>query len=217
MTDNFNMKKTINDKEYDIKRCADLSDADLYGADLCSADLYGADLCGADLRGANLCGANLRNADLSDANLCGADLRDADLCGANLRDADLCGANLCGANLRGADLRCANLRGANLRDADLCGADFGFEPDKILPKRVAEAIINGADSPKVEMGTWHTCDTVHCLAGWAIHLSGPAGYALERIVGSAVAGVMLLPSASHLFYKDNEAAIAWANEVLSKP
>ena len=41
-------------------------------ADLRNADLYGANLCGADLRNANLCGADLRNADLRNADLRGA-------------------------------------------------------------------------------------------------------------------------------------------------
>jgi len=89
-------------------------------------------------------------------------------------------------------------------------------PDATLPKRVAAAIINGPDGPKVEMKTWHTCDTVHCIAGWAIHLSGPAGYALERICGSAVAGALLLPSANHLFHTTNEKAIEWAKGVLAE-
>jgi len=37
----------------------------------------------------------------------------------------------------------------------------------------------------LEMGAWHTCDTMHCRAGLAIHLAGPAGYALEEKLGSA--------------------------------
>ncbi len=110
----------------------------------------------------------------------------------------------------------ANLRGADLSDANLRGTKWSFTADPELPKRVASAIINGPDGPKVKMDNWHTCETVHCVAGWAIHLSGPAGYALESVVGSLVAGAMLMPSAAHMFYKTNEEAIAWAKEQVGK-
>ncbi len=147
----------------------------------------------------------------SGADLRGADLSDADLRGANLRGANLSDANLSDANLRDADLRGANLRDANLRDAK-----WPFTADPELPKRVATAILNGPEGPKVAMDNWHTCETVHCVAGWAIHLSGPAGYALESVVGSPVAGAMLMPSGAHMFYKTNEEAIEWAKEQVEK-
>ncbi len=51
---------------------------------------------------ADLCNANLYGANLRDANLYGANLRGANLCGANLYGANLCDADLCYANLRGA-------------------------------------------------------------------------------------------------------------------
>lgn len=104
--------------------------------------------------------------------------------------------------------------GANLRDADLSGAKWKWTPDPELPKRVATAIINGPDGTKVDMSTWHQCETVHCIAGWAIHLSGPAGYALESLVGSEPAGCMLMPSASRMFHSSNDEAIEWAKEIV---
>jgi hypothetical protein len=85
----------MNVQGYEIKRGADLRDADLCGANLRDANLCGADLRDADLYGADLYGADLRDADLRGADLCGANLRGANLCGADLRDADLSGANLC--------------------------------------------------------------------------------------------------------------------------
>ena len=78
-------------------KCANLQDANLWGADLERVNLQGADLQGANLRGANLQRANLQG---------------ADLWGANLQRANLYGANLYGANLQGAYLHDANLRGA---------------------------------------------------------------------------------------------------------
>ena len=66
------------------------------------------------------------------------------------------------------------------------------------------------------MGDWHTCETTHCLAGWAVHLSGPAGYALEALVGPSTAGQILMPTAAHLFDAADSEAITWAEEILGK-
>ena len=41
------------------------------------------------------------------------------------------------------------------------------------------------------MGRWHSCGTTHCRAGWAIHLAGEAGYALEKFHGSELAGQLI--------------------------
>ena len=160
-------------------------------ADLRFADLRGAYLRGADLRVACLQGADLRGADLRVA-----DLRIADLRGADLRGADLRFADLRGADLRVADLRVANLRFANLRDADLKGADLRFAKfSEIIPKieNIDAAILAAVRSSgcSLEMDAWHTCETTHCRAGWAIHLAGEAGKALEYQLGSAVAGALI--------------------------
>jgi hypothetical protein len=60
------------------------------------------------------------------------------------------------------------------------------------------------------MNTWHTCETTHCIAGWAVHLAGDEGKALEEKHGSYLAGLALLGSeaAAH-FFNNNEAATAW--------
>jgi len=41
------------------------------------------------------------------------------------------------------------------------------------------------------MENWHTCETTHCRAGWAIRLAGQAGSDIELRFGSAVAGSMI--------------------------
>jgi hypothetical protein len=43
----------------------------------------------------------------------------------------------------------------------------------------------------LNMGEWHTCETTHCRAGWAITLAGPAGKVLEGCLGPATAGALL--------------------------
>ena len=194
-------------------------DADLSGANLSDADLSGANLSGANLSGANLSGANLSDANLSDANLRRANLSDADLSGADLSGANLRRANLRRANLSGANLRRANLRRANLSGAGVGGnkcdlSSLGIKVDSQLPHKVLAAIESG--DGELQMENWHTCETSHCLAGWAVHLSGPAGYALEAVTSSSVAGAILMPDAAHLFYKTNEEALEWLKEYCAK-
>ncbi len=126
----------------------------------------------------------------------------ADLRGANLRDANLRRANLSGADLSGADLRDANLRGANLRlaDIDLCIEDG-------LIEKIAGIVVENDNA--LAMDTWHTCDTMHCIAGWACLLA-KGGKELEEKHGAEVAGLMLLgPEAHSHFFDDNETAIEW--------
>jgi hypothetical protein len=41
------------------------------------------------------------------------------------------------------------------------------------------------------MSDWHTCGTTHCRAGWAVHLAGEAGYALERFHTPALAAQLI--------------------------
>jgi hypothetical protein len=155
----------------------------------------------------SLKGANLHGADLRGAYLCGADLRGADLRGANLGGADLRGAELDGADLRGADLG-----GAYLRWADLRGANFNFPiatPEQAAP-RIAEVAKAALEADALNMGVWHTCETTHCIAGWAVHLAGDEGKALEAEHGTHLAGLSLLghEAAAH-FFDNNEAATAW--------
>lgn len=156
------------------------------------------------------------------ANLREAKLREADLSGANLRGADLREANLSGANLLGADLREANLRGANLSESDLSGVDLtganliGTVVNDVVPvvRHIDKAIldaING-DTTRLDMGTWHTCDTTHCRAGWAIRLAGEVGYALEKSLGSCAAGALIYAASRPDspvpdFYASNEDAL----------
>ena len=162
---------------------------------------------GANLRGANLRGADLERAYLSEANLNGADLREANLSeaylrGANLRGADLSEAYLRGANLYGADLYGADLREADLREANLSGAylDGAYLENAILPVYLPVMDLDlqvaiACETPgSLDMETWHTCETTHCRAGWAIHLAGEPGKILEEIYGSSVAGAIIYAS-----------------------
>ena len=195
-------------------------DEDGVRANLSGVNLSGADLAGADLRNANL-GTNLENADLENANLAGAYLEDANLEGAYLENANLAGANLMGANLRGANLEDADLSGTNLggayleytnlENANLAGADLDYQIQDGLLQQIAKIILENPKS--LEMGSWHTCETTHCLAGWACYLN-PVAKELEETHGVEIAGLLTLGYEAHAyFFKENEETIEWLKTI----
>lgn len=51
-------------------------------------------------------------------------------------------------------------------------------------------ILAKAESGLLTMSDWH-CGSSHCRAGWAVHLAGEAGYALEKRFGPGVAGMLI--------------------------
>ena len=70
---------------------------------------------------------------------------------------------------------------------------------------VAKAALATPDA--LNMLTWHTCETVHCMAGWAITLAGDKGRKLEAKYGPHAAGTILLGvKASGWFYLSNDDA-----------
>jgi hypothetical protein len=201
------------------------------------AVVAGAYLADANLADANLAGAYLADANLADANLAGANLAGAYLAGAYLADANLAGANLAGAYLAGAYLAGAYLADANLAGAR--NAPTGTEqtdpsepyerkpsaeryaeratrfrernPDvPVIPdidKQILARIEAGTG--RLEMNSWHTCDTTHCRAGWAIHLAGEKGYELEKQHGPQYAGRLIYLAATgrvpHFFATNDRA------------
>ena len=80
--------------------------------------------------------------------------------------------------------------------------------EKTIKDRLTEVAVNALASERaLEMSTWHTCETTHCLAGWAIALAGDEGKKLESKYGSAAAGTILLGvEVSNWFYLPNNAA-----------
>ncbi|HSS38574.1 MAG TPA: pentapeptide repeat-containing protein, partial [Polyangia bacterium] len=216
---------------------ADLADADLAGAYLAGADLADADLAGAYLAGANLAdaylaGAHLADADLARANLARANLADADLAGADLADADLADADLARADLARAKNTppiadgspASNTPAPALRTRDdwekqraenaAARAQRYRErhPDVPVVERLDARILQvvSAGDGRLEMNNWHSCETTHCRAGWAVHLAGAAGYELEKKHGPRIAGAMIYRAstgkAPH-FFADNATAL----------
>ena len=128
-------------------------------------------------------------------------------------------AYLTRANLTGADLTGANLTGANLTGAYLTGADLsgviGLKIAADAPARLL-AVARAALQPgALYMNDWHTCETTHCISGWAVHLAGEVGCVLETAVGVHMAGLYLLgvEAAGH-FYDTNKEATKYLQSVI---
>jgi hypothetical protein len=91
---------------------------------------------------------------------------------------------------------------------------------ELLDAKILAAIESGKG--RLEMSGWHgdnprnadgeACGTTHCRAGWAIHLAGRAGYALEDRFDSAIAGRMIYLAstgrAPNFYERSNEIALA---------
>ena len=185
--------------------------ADLSGTNLSGVYLMDANLSRANLEYANLSGAKLRDANLEYANLKDAYLGNAKLWGANLGGANLEDANLMDADLRGANLEGANLEGAKLRGADLENANLDYQIQEGLLQQIAKIILENPES--LEMGDWHTCETTHCLSGWACYLN-PVAKGLEKTHGAAIAGLLTLGYEAHAyFFKKNEEVIEWLKTI----
>ncbi len=165
-----------------------------------------------NLSGANLSDANLSDAYLSDAYLSGANLSDAYLSDANLSGANLSDANLSDAYLSDAYLSDANLSGAKglptpippdpaepysmvpLKDYGARAARNRRRHPEVpvvedLDRKILAAIESGNGA--LDMSKWHTCETTHCRAGWAIALAGEQGAALEQQNGPQRAGMLI--------------------------
>ena len=98
--------------------------------------------------------------------------------------------NLSRANLFRADLSGANLSGVDLSGADLSGVR-GLPLVVVLDidRAIAAAITDGRG--RLDMSTWHRCETTHCRAGWAVVLAGEAGAELERELGTNAAAAII--------------------------
>jgi hypothetical protein len=99
-----------------------------------------------------------------------------------------------------------------------CSGKSGATGDEAPPIPVVpdidKAIYAACSQPgALAMSKWHTCGTTHCRAGWAVHLAGDAGYALEAFYGPLLAGRLIYresgsPISPVRFFDSNEDALA---------
>ena len=93
-------------------------------------------------------------------------------------------------------------------------SDFSGPPAIPAIENIDAQIFAAAEQPgALRMDKWHTCGTTHCRAGWAVHLAGEAGYALERFHNTALAAQLIYrasgsPISPVRFFNSNEAALA---------
>jgi len=79
---------------------------------------------------------------------------------------------------------------------------------------IHRVIYEAASAPEaLHMSDWHSCGTTHCRAGWAVHLAGEEGYALEHFHGTALAAQLIYDASGHpispvRFFDSNEDALA---------
>ena len=106
---------------------------------------------------------------------------------------------------------------ASLDGASLVGA-LGLAIATDAPQRLRAAATAALQKGALQMQTWHTCETTHCLGGWLVHQAGELGRLLELAVGTSMAGLMLggIEAHSHFHDSDEEAA-EWLQSVLERP
>ena len=89
----------------------------------------------------------------------------------------------------------------------------------VIPKieNIHQKIYEAANKKDaLNMSNWHTCNTTHCRAGWAVHLAGKEGYALEEFYGgnTLVTAMRIIHESSHIevgcphFFESNDQALA---------
>ena len=77
-----------------------------------------------------------------------------------------------------------------------------------LDRKILSAIEAGGT---LDMSKWHSCETTHCRAGWAITIAGEAGKDLEQKRGAHIAGRMIYLAStgrSPNFFATNAKALA---------
>jgi hypothetical protein len=99
---------------------------------------------------------------------------------------------------------------------EVTGYVFEQPSAKIAAARLVEVARRALATPKsLKMDYWHSCNTSHCIAGWAIHLAGEEGYTLERKVGPSNAGLVLLGvEAAGMFLLSDEEARSRLQKIL---
>lgn len=82
-------------------------------------------------------------------------------------------------------------------------------------ENIHQKVYEAASRPNgLNMTSWHTCDTTHCKAGWAVHLAGEAGKRLEQHTSTLFAAMMIYQASSPIevspvtFFDDNVSALA---------
>ena len=65
---------------------------------------------------------------------------------------------------------------------------------------------------RLDMESWHTCETTHCRAGWVVALAGTEGKALEKFFNTELAAMLIYKESGYeinpvRFYDSDTAAM----------
>lgn len=101
-------------------------------------------------------------------------------------------------------------------DCSYCSSKVGSQ--ELLPvpviKGIHQRVYAAASQPcALNMCNWHDCDTIHCRAGWVVHLAGEAGYALESQASPLFAALQIYKASGCeispcRFFDTNEESLA---------
>jgi hypothetical protein len=90
------------------------------------------------------------------------------------------------------------------------------EPAFTVPviENIHQKVLEAVSQPNaLDMGSWHTCETTHCRAGWVVVLAGEAGKKLEQKTSTLFAAQQIYKASSPVlvspprFYEPNEKAM----------
>jgi hypothetical protein len=98
------------------------------------------------------------------------------------------------------------------------GYPFAWPDPDVARTRLIDVARHALATPDaLDTKVWHKCETTHCIAGWAIHLAGAEGAELERMFGSASAGLALLGlDGAKKFWWPTDKARTWLQSVLAE-
>ena len=99
---------------------------------------------------------------------------------------------------------------------DLTNVKSGLKPSNFVPviSDIDKKVYEACSQPQaLDMGSWHTCETTHCRAGWVVTLAGKDGKQLEMYHGTALAAQLIYresgsPINPCRFYDNNVQAMA---------
>lgn len=110
---------------------------------------------------------------------------------------------------------CSNVACGDAKNGiDAIGSGWAGPPSIPIIENIDAAIYAAASQPDaLNMSDWHVCGTTHCRAGWAVHLAGEAGYALELFYDTALAAQLIYrasgsPISPCRFYDTDKDALA---------
>jgi hypothetical protein len=81
-----------------------------------------------------------------------------------------------------------------------------------IHSKILEAVT--AEGNSINMSSWHSCDTTHCRAGWAVHIAGKEGYELESQTSTQFAAMQIFKASSDVkvspvrFFESDKEAMA---------